>query len=108
MHEVYYAALKGEGAGWTQVVPGSCIAPDAAEPPPGEGWVGCGSGFAAFPAFLQNRISRVISEVRPTAHAVAKLAAPRLLAGKGVDASQALPTYFRDKVAFTQAELASR
>ncbi len=108
MHEVYYAALRREGAGWSEVVPGRCVPPAAAEPPPGEGWIGCGSGFSAFPGFLQNKIFRVNPEIHPTAHAVARLAAPRLLAGKGVDASQALPTYFRDKVAFTQAELASR
>ncbi|MGE5638477.1 MAG: tRNA (adenosine(37)-N6)-threonylcarbamoyltransferase complex dimerization subunit type 1 TsaB [Clostridia bacterium] len=108
MHEVYYAALEREGAGWREAVPGRCVAPDAAEPPPGEGWVGCGSGFAAFPAFLQNKIAGMNPAIHPTAHAVAKLAAPQLLAGKGVDASQALPTYFRDKVAFTKAELAAR
>jgi hypothetical protein len=36
------------------------------------------------------------------------LAAPRLVAGEGVDPSLALPVYLRDKVAFTQKELAAR
>ena len=37
-----------------------------------------------------------------------RLAAPGLLAGKGVDAALALPVYLRDKVAFTAQELQSR
>jgi tRNA threonylcarbamoyladenosine biosynthesis protein TsaB len=70
--------------------------------------VGCGSGFAAFPSLFQNKISVVKAAVHPTALAVARLAAPRFAAGEGVDAALALPTYLRDKVAFTSEELASR
>jgi tRNA threonylcarbamoyladenosine biosynthesis protein TsaB len=51
---------------------------------------------------------RVFPEVHPTALAVAQLAAPRLAAGEGVDAAQALPVYLRDKVAFTKEELERR
>jgi tRNA threonylcarbamoyladenosine biosynthesis protein TsaB len=40
--------------------------------------------------------------------AVARLAAPRLCAGEGVDAALAAPAYLRDKVAFTKQELESR
>ena len=108
MREVYYAALERTKQGWKEVVPASCVPPGEAPAPPGDGWVGVGSGFAAFPAFLHNKISTVIPEVHPTAHSVARLAAQRLAAGQGVDAALALPTYFRDKVAFTQAELARR
>lgn len=108
MHEVYYAALERTSHGWTEVVSASCVPPGEAAPPPGDGWVGAGNGFAAFPAFLHNRIKTVISEIHPTAHSIARLAAGRLAAGQGVDAALALPTYFRDKVAFTQAELAKR
>ena len=42
--------------------------------------------------------------MHPTAAAVARLAAPRLAAGEGVDAAQAIPVYLRDKVALTLAE----
>jgi tRNA threonylcarbamoyladenosine biosynthesis protein TsaB len=35
---------------------------------------------------------------------VARLAAPRLEGGQGIDAGDALPVYVRDKVAFTTAE----
>jgi tRNA threonylcarbamoyladenosine biosynthesis protein TsaB len=42
--------------------------------------------------------------VHPTAAAVARLAAPRLAAGEGVDAALAVPVYLRDKVALTVEE----
>jgi tRNA threonylcarbamoyladenosine biosynthesis protein TsaB len=85
-----------------------CVAPDAAPLPPGDGWVGCGSGFAAFPGLLQNKMTAMKPEIHPTAVAVARLAAPRLAAGEGVDAAQAAPLYVRDKVALTTRELAAR
>jgi len=107
MSEVYYAALERRDGRWHEVVPLQCVAPDAAPPPPGGGWVGCGSGFAAFPAFLQNKVTAVRAEIHPSALAVARLAAPRLAAGEGVDAAEAAPLYVRDKVAFTSKELAS-
>lgn len=107
MSEVYYAALEKREGRWHEVVPLQCVAPDAAPPPPGEGWLGCGSGFAAFPAFLQNKVTAVRADIHPSALAVARLAAPRLAAGEGVDAAAAAPLYVRDKVAFTSKELAS-
>jgi tRNA threonylcarbamoyladenosine biosynthesis protein TsaB len=107
MSEVYYAALEKRGGRWREVVQLQCVAPAAAMAPPGDGWVGCGSGFAAFPAFLENRLSSVKPEIHPSALAVARLAAPRLAAGEGVDAAEAAPLYVRDKVAFTSKELAS-
>jgi len=108
MHEVYYAALERRGGRWSEAVAPQCIAPDAAPPPPGDGWVGCGSGFLAFDKFLDGKISIKIPHMHPTAIAIAQLAAPRLEAGQGVDAALALPTYLRDKVAFTRAELERR
>ncbi len=108
IHEVYYAALERRPDGWEELAPPQCIAPGDAALPPGQGWVGCGSGFAAYPGLFQNKIVAVHPAIHPTAFAVARLAAPRLLAGKGVDASAALPVYLRDKVAFTRAELEKR
>jgi len=108
MRQVYYAALEKSGAGWREVVPVQCVAPQLAPAPPGEGWAGCGSGFAAYPGLLKNGVSIVKSELHPTAVAVAELAAPRLARGEGVDAALAAPVYVREKVAFTQAELERR
>ena len=106
MREVYYAALERDGEGWREVVAARCVAPAAAPHPPGEGWIGCGSGFAAFPDVAQRLgLRRTFCEVHPTAQAIAGLAAPRLARGEGDDAAAAAPRYLRDKVAFTKDEL---
>jgi tRNA threonylcarbamoyladenosine biosynthesis protein TsaB len=101
MGEVYYSALEKRGARWEEVVPALCVAPAAAPRPPGEGWVGCGNGFAAYGAL---GLRLVYAEVHPGALALARLAAPRLAAGQGVDAARAAPNYLRDKVALTTEE----
>jgi tRNA threonylcarbamoyladenosine biosynthesis protein TsaB len=112
MREVYYSALEKQAgthlSPWREVVPGQCVAPQEAPPPPGEGWAGCGNGFQAYPEFLSGKILRRKAEVHPTAFAVAQLAAPRLAAGEGFDAALAAPVYLRDKVAFTTQELENR
>ena len=105
MSEVYYAALEKRAGRWHEVVAARCVAPNAAPRPPGEGWVGCGNGFAVYGNM---GMSRVFPDLHPTALAVAQLAAPRFAAGEGVDAAQALPVYLRDKVAFTKEELERR
>ena len=76
--------------------------------PPGAGWTGCGNGFSAYEAIFSGRFSCLKPEIHPSALAVARLAAPRLAAGEGVDAALAAPVYVRDKVAFTVEERKSR
>lgn len=101
MREVYYAALEKAGDAWKEVVPVQCVAPADLPRPPGEGWVGCGSGFAAYGAM---GFECVRPEVHPSAAAVARLAGPRLRAGEGMDAALAAPLYVREKVALTMEE----
>jgi len=108
MREVYYAALEKRAGRWREIVAAQCVAPLSAPQPPGDGWVGVGSGFEAYPGELAGKVSMVRSAVHPTALAVAQLAAPRLAAGEGVDAADAAPVYLRDKVALTQEELGRR
>ena len=105
MREVYYAALEKRAGRWREIVAAQCVAPLSAPQPPGDGWIGVGSGFEAYPGELAGKVSMVRSAVHPTALSVAQLAAPRLAAGEGVDAAFAAPVYVRDKVAFTKAEL---
>lgn len=124
MREVYCAALERDASQWRdasnwrdagrwrEVVATSCVPPADAPAPPGEGWLGCGSGFAAHGDVLKQRIGPrlrgVDALVHPSAAAVAKLAAPRLAAGEGIDAALAAPVYVREKVALTTAELSAR
>ncbi len=113
MHEVYYAALEKDSAGtWREVVPALCAAPAAVPRPGGSGWLGCGNGFEVYREPLLEALSAslrgVAPEVRPSAVALARLAAPRLAAGEGVDAALAAPLYLRDKVALTTEEQQAR
>jgi tRNA threonylcarbamoyladenosine biosynthesis protein TsaB len=103
MREVYYAALQREDRGdgrWREAIPARCAAPATLEVPPGD-WIGAGNGFAVYGNL---GLKTVLPEVHPTALAVARLAAPRLAAGEGVDAALAAPVYVRDRVALTKAE----
>jgi tRNA threonylcarbamoyladenosine biosynthesis protein TsaB len=100
MREVYYAALEKRDGGWREVIPAQCVAPDAAPSAPGDAWVGAGSGFA----YGNFGLKKLLPEVHATAAAVARLAAPRLQRGEGIDAALAVPVYLRDKVALTMQE----
>ena len=105
MREVYYAALEKRAGRWHKVIAPQCVPPQAAPRPPGEGWIGCGNGFAVYGNM---GLIKVFPEVHPTALAVAQLAARKLAAGEGVDAALASPVYLRDKVALTKEELERR
>jgi len=105
MGEVYYSVMEKSGARWREVQPARCVAPAALQIPQGEGWIGCGNGFAVYGSL---GLERVIPDIHPSAIAVARLAAPRLAAGEGVDAALAVPIYVRDKVALTEAERSSQ
>lgn len=113
MSEVYYSAMENRStpdglSAWHETVAAGCVAPRAVIPPAEGSWVGCGSGFAAYPEELRASFGECLDTVRPglypSAVAVARLALPRLAAGEGVDAALAAPVYLRDKVALTKAE----
>lgn len=103
MNEVYVAAY----ADGIVVLPPTVSPPEQVPLPPGEGWVGCGDGFASYPGRLP-AFGRERADLRPTAAAVAELAAIRFAAGEGGDAAAAAPIYVRDKVALTTAERLAR
>lgn len=108
MREVYYSCFSREAGAWRESVPAQCVAPAAVPKPDGSGWIGCGSGFALYGEALRGALGAALAasrpEARPSAVAVAKLAARRLAEGKGVDAALAAPAYVRDKVAQTAEE----
>ncbi len=108
MNEAYCAAFQVSGESVATIIAPSVAAPDKVPVPPGLGWLGCGSGFAAYGDALAARlapaISRIDASARPRAAALLRLAAPRFARGEGIDAALAAPLYVRDKVAMTTRE----
>lgn len=106
--EIYHAAYeKRDGVWHTVSAPSLCLAQDAPALP-GVGWVGVGSGFAAYGEALQQRYNGQLvtmdGRVYPQAGDMAKLAAPLFARGMGQDAALAAPLYIRNKVALKMSE----
>jgi tRNA threonylcarbamoyladenosine biosynthesis protein TsaB len=112
MNEVYFAAYVRLDTGWRTVHPPRVCAPDALPDLPGGGWMGCGSGFAAYGGILAARYGDAIVTTDPEryAHArdIATLAAPAFAAGEARSAEHAIPVYIRDKVALRIDERPNR
>lgn len=108
MNEVYCAAYQMSRGTVEPLLAPSVAPPRQAPIPPGPGWLGCGSGFAAHGEVLLARLGAALSAVdaaaRPRAGAVARLAAPRFAQGEALDAALAAPRYVRDKIALTTRE----
>ena len=112
MNEVYVAAYQVAGDRVDEVMAPKVGAGETAPLPDGDGWRGVGDGFATVHGDvlrrrMGERLIAVDESVTPTANAIARLAAPVLAHGGGVDAAQAVPLYVRDKVALTTAERAA-
>jgi len=108
MHEVYFAAYRRVGDAWETVHAPGLYAPDALPALPDGPWVGCGSGFAAYPQTRTGscgiQLASVVSDLWPHAREIAALAAAAYARGESKPAAQALPLYIRDKVALTVEE----
>jgi tRNA threonylcarbamoyladenosine biosynthesis protein TsaB len=106
--EIYHAAYEKRGGIWEAVSgPSLCYAHEAPELC-GDGWIGIGSGFAEYSDALRNRylgqLGEVHGEAFPHAREMARLAAPLLERGQGMDAALAAPQYIRNKVALKMGE----
>lgn len=108
MGEVYHAVYEKVGGAWQELSPPGLFAPAEVPLPPGAGWAGCGSGFAVHGDALRQRhggcLSQVLPDAPPRARDIARLAAPLLGRGAGMDAAQAAPLYIRNKVALKTSE----
>ena len=108
MREVYVAAFVREGIEWREIAEPVVLAPtevvrdrllDAAD------WYGAGNGYGAYPELgSQLSLQETAGDVNPTAQAIGELALPRLAAGAGIHAGDALPLYVRHRVALTVTE----
>ena len=107
MREVYVAAYERVAEVWRERIAPAVLDPSDVVVPEGE-WFAAGPGFRAYPSLAgAARIVAADTEVKPSAVAILALAMPRLAAGRGVEASQALPLYVRHRVALTGAERAA-
>ena len=108
MGEVYHSAYEKNAEGWRELAEPGLYAPPDAPLPPGEGWIGCGSGFAAHGDALcrryAGRLTDVLADAPPRARDIAQLALPRFVCGEGMDAALAAPLYIRNKVALKTCE----
>ncbi len=108
MREVYVAAYARDGGVWREVASPAVLPPAEvlrARPDGDTEWFGAGNGFEVYPAIGRALgLADVAADARPSARAVGVLALPRLAAGAGVAAGDALPFYVRHRVALTAAE----
>ena len=108
MGEVYHAAyVRGEERWQTLSIPG-LYSPEQVPAVDGGGWIGCGSGFAAYGEQLRGqygeRLTGVMGEVFPHARHMAPLAVALFEDGAAVEPWHAAPLYIRDKVALKVGE----
>jgi tRNA threonylcarbamoyladenosine biosynthesis protein TsaB len=103
MGELYWAAFERRAGGGIEPASAECVAPPARVADGSEGLRhAAGNGLARHPdlrARLESAGLRTHDDIYPRADAIARLGAVELAAGRGVDASRALPIYVRDDVA---------
>ena len=108
MGEIYHAAYRRDEVSWTQTAAPGVGPAQSAPMLEGDGWFGCGSGFAVYADALAERygdqLVGIAAGLHPHARSIARLAAPVLAAGGGLPAEQAAPVYVRNKVAFKMHE----
>ena len=104
MHEVYAGAYRVIGTTIEVVTPPAVLPPDAFTPAGDQAWVGCGTGFLAYPDKLGGKVRHVVPAIYPHAREIARLALPCFARGEGQAAELAEPYYIRDKVALKICE----
>jgi tRNA threonylcarbamoyladenosine biosynthesis protein TsaB len=101
MGQVYWAAYD-----CSSELPGALTrehlsSPGDVLPPQDARWFGAGHGFAAYPEIarrLAGSLAGVDAALLPRAADIARIGARELEAGRGLEASRALPVYLRDDV----------
>lgn len=110
MGEIYHAALIREAAGWHEYSATTVCKPAQAPAVTEAGWLGAGSGWGVHEAELRQvyagYLTAIAPQFLPSAEAILQLAEPVFAAGKAVPASEAMPMYVRNRVAFTTQERA--
>jgi tRNA threonylcarbamoyl adenosine modification protein YeaZ len=102
MGECYWGAYEVEDGLARSRVADLIAEPSALASPGGNGWVGDGSGWAAFPALADEMpgVAVLDAALLPRAGDLLHNGADELAQGNGLKAEDALPLYLRDKVAW--------
>ena len=101
MGQVYWAAFDCSGGAPVPLTEEQLTDPPGVMLPEGKAWFAAGHGFGAHPALaarLQSQLTGVDTSLLPHASDIARIAALDLEAGKGVDATRAVPVYLRNEV----------
>jgi len=104
MGEVYWGCYRRDAEGVAEPVgPETVCAPQAVPVPPGDDWVGVGSGFATYGGLLASRLhaalAKTLPDVVPSARAMHRLAVRAFARREILPAEEAQPIYLRDNVA---------
>jgi len=106
MQEVYWGCFERSPDGLARPAPGERVSkPAAVRLPPlwaeRRPLAGAGSGFAAYPQLgAALGLDLVFGELLPRAAEIVRLALPEMVAGRFLEAEQALPVYLRDDVTY--------
>jgi len=109
MGEIYAGTFRRSADGLVEAIGSESVGPAAALTLPARrAWNVIGTGWESYRDVLLARMEGpprwAEGQRYPQAGAVARLAAPRFMAGLGVAPELALPVYLRDKVALTSSE----
>lgn len=109
MGEIYHAAYqKAANFDWKIISPPTLCLPQHAPSIPGNGWIGCGSGFDVYRKELSELYSENIHQIHfkrhPQAGEIAQLALPKFTDGSNTDPANVTPVYIRNKVALKENE----
>lgn len=108
MGEIYHAAYAKNGGVWQVELAPGLYKPDAIPAVAGDGWLGAGSGWQAYPEVLRDtyasQLQAVSPDLLPTAGAILRLARPVFEKGEAKAAGEAMPVYIRNRVALKTLE----
>jgi tRNA threonylcarbamoyladenosine biosynthesis protein TsaB len=108
MGEVYWGTFGFRDGLAEPLAAEAVLAPLAPELDPAESWYGVGSGWAAHPEALRQRLAPQLAgcepEARPRARDMVGLAVAAWHRGEARPAAQARPVYLRDRVALKAGE----
>lgn len=109
MGEIYHAAYqKAANFDWKVISPPTLCLPQHAPLVPGNGWIGCGSGFDVYhkelSALYSENLHQVHHKLHPQAEEIAQLALPKFTDGSTTDPANVTPVYIRNKVALKENE----